>query len=421
MTDEQSKASSLDKFSGERSEDVLMFTSSASFRKEALHLFGVDELSTDELFEYFKDYKPLAVEWINDSSCNVIWRNEVHAANALLGMSVEYDETKESDSFLKNVPDAEDGEVEDGEVDESKFAKRLPPQGCRWRKGVKSVKKHQIYIRFVRKSDKKIKGAEARSKYYVKYGNPNYGNMKGLLTNSMRNKLKARQMKEASSDLEEDDSVGRRPVAYDFDDDVPTYVSETEIEEFGTSESKPAKQQSPAKALVTKSKREFEKRKSMGMYADEIVASEAPKAMKRMLYSDEPETADLETESKFDSSRIRVERPFGSPVKKSRYEPYSFSKSRLSIGENSLKSRLSGLRSDDSRSNRNSGRRSLPSHRDRDYDRRSDRGSRRVTRDDREDESDDDDDNVRRPALKSTIKSVVHETNDLRNRLNRFK
>lgn len=66
MTDEQFQASTLDIFSGEKPEDVPLFTSAASFRKEALHLFGVDELSTNELFEYFKDYKPLAVEWIND-------------------------------------------------------------------------------------------------------------------------------------------------------------------------------------------------------------------------------------------------------------------------------------------------------------------------------------------------------------------
>ena len=38
----------------------------ASFRKEALHLFGVDELSTNEVFDYFKSFKPFAVEWIND-------------------------------------------------------------------------------------------------------------------------------------------------------------------------------------------------------------------------------------------------------------------------------------------------------------------------------------------------------------------
>ena len=66
MTEEESKASSLDPLTGEKAEDVPLFTSAASCRKEALHLFGVDELSTNELFEYFKDYKPLAVEWIND-------------------------------------------------------------------------------------------------------------------------------------------------------------------------------------------------------------------------------------------------------------------------------------------------------------------------------------------------------------------
>lgn len=103
----------------------------------------------------------------------------------------------------------------------------------------------------------------------------------------------------------------------DDDDHAPTNESDTELEEFGTSVSKPARQQSPVKALVTKSKREFEKRKSMGMYADEIVATEAPNVIKRMLYSDEPESLDLEpTESKFDSSRIRVDKPFGSPTKK---------------------------------------------------------------------------------------------------------
>ena len=66
MTDEQARASTLDIFSGEKSENIPMFTSAASFRRDALHLFGVDELSTNEVFEYFKAYKPLAVEWIND-------------------------------------------------------------------------------------------------------------------------------------------------------------------------------------------------------------------------------------------------------------------------------------------------------------------------------------------------------------------
>lgn len=32
--------------------------------------------------------------------------------------------------------------------------------------------------------DKKELGAARRSRYYMKYGNPNYGGMKGILSNS---------------------------------------------------------------------------------------------------------------------------------------------------------------------------------------------------------------------------------------------
>jgi len=76
-------------------------------------------------------------------------------------------------------------------------------------------------MRFVRKTDRKIKGAEAMSKYYVKFGNPNYGNMKGLLSSSMRNKLKNKQQRDAESDLNEEidideGEVTRKPVAYDL-------------------------------------------------------------------------------------------------------------------------------------------------------------------------------------------------------------
>ena len=49
----------------------------------------------------------------------------------------------------------------------------------------------------------------------------------------------------------------------------------------------------------------------MGMYADELAEREAPKVLKRMLYSDE--TEDHEPE---DNRSVKVERAFGSPNKK---------------------------------------------------------------------------------------------------------
>jgi len=42
-------------------------------RSEALHVFGVDFFSEKEILEYFSEGNPSKVEWINDSSCNVVF------------------------------------------------------------------------------------------------------------------------------------------------------------------------------------------------------------------------------------------------------------------------------------------------------------------------------------------------------------
>lgn len=38
-------------------------------RLDTIYLYGTDDMSTDDVFNYFKDYGPSFVEWINDSSC----------------------------------------------------------------------------------------------------------------------------------------------------------------------------------------------------------------------------------------------------------------------------------------------------------------------------------------------------------------
>jgi hypothetical protein len=175
------------------------------FRKEALHLYGIDELSTNEIFDFFKTYKPFAIEWINDSSCNVLWKNEAHSINAMIELSSPYDEIEstkfKSDEIL------------------SQKNNRLPPQGCKWRIAIRPLKGHMIYMRFVKNTDRKTKGAESKSQYYVKYGNPNYGNLKGLISNSKRKQMKAQQLNNAYSDLgdEDEDEKGRKLVAYDME------------------------------------------------------------------------------------------------------------------------------------------------------------------------------------------------------------
>ena len=45
-----------------------------ALRPEAILMHGTDDMSTDDVFEYFVDYSPSFVEWINDSSCELLPR-----------------------------------------------------------------------------------------------------------------------------------------------------------------------------------------------------------------------------------------------------------------------------------------------------------------------------------------------------------
>lgn len=47
----------------------------------------------------------------------------------------------------------------------------------------KFVKGNRLFMRFVIKDDKKEFGVVRRSQYYMKYGNLNYGGMKGIFSN----------------------------------------------------------------------------------------------------------------------------------------------------------------------------------------------------------------------------------------------
>ena len=38
-------------------------------RLNVIHIRGVNEMSTRDVFDYFAQFAPTAIEWINDSSC----------------------------------------------------------------------------------------------------------------------------------------------------------------------------------------------------------------------------------------------------------------------------------------------------------------------------------------------------------------
>lgn len=55
-------------------------------RPEAIHLYGVDVMSTAEVMQYFTEYHPKRVEWIDDSSCNVTFSDTLSAKRAIVSM-----------------------------------------------------------------------------------------------------------------------------------------------------------------------------------------------------------------------------------------------------------------------------------------------------------------------------------------------
>lgn len=54
---------------------LLRFSAIPRLRLEAIYMMGVDDMSTQEIFRYFKEYPPAHIEWINDTSCRFLQRN----------------------------------------------------------------------------------------------------------------------------------------------------------------------------------------------------------------------------------------------------------------------------------------------------------------------------------------------------------
>lgn len=219
-------------------------------RLDAIHFRGVNDMSTEDIFDYFKDYSPASIEWINDISCNVVWLDEKNAAHALLELSrpiiirskknnmevvvekndkseiseerkeegeevvVMSDDEMSEDEPQENTSEKDDDNLKDEkkeikniEENNSEVAKEklealpIPVPPGHWRLGVPHPKAKALLLRFANKDDKKIRGAEKRSLYYKKYGNPNYGGLKGIISNSRKRQFWQIQQKKELQQL----------------------------------------------------------------------------------------------------------------------------------------------------------------------------------------------------------------------------
>ncbi|XP_033748730.1 nuclear cap-binding protein subunit 3-like isoform X2 [Pecten maximus] len=113
----------------------------------------------------------------------------------------------------------------------------LWPPG-KWRLGKVIPKAKHVFMRYSTKADKKLRGAEKRSEYYKKFGNPNYGGMTGLISNSRKRKMRVTQQREEVQELKAAIQAKRATITYDDvnifgDSSVTANVDMDEIEEFG--------------------------------------------------------------------------------------------------------------------------------------------------------------------------------------------
>ncbi|KAL6430913.1 hypothetical protein ACFW04_007009 [Cataglyphis niger] len=195
-------------------------------RLNVIHMRGTEDMSSKDVFKYFQDYAPMSIEWINDVSCNVVWFDNLSAARAMLGLSKKIvgSVVKCSDRE-NNSENRKDSEVtihaENESVDVDKDGKKencvnikdinypLPP-GI-WRKGVDYPKSKGIFLRFATRMDKKPANAEKRSEYYKKYGNPNFGGLKGILTESRKRMYKQIQQNKHMSGEDDDRNKTKNP------------------------------------------------------------------------------------------------------------------------------------------------------------------------------------------------------------------
>nr|XP_033331228.1 nuclear cap-binding protein subunit 3-like [Megalopta genalis] len=204
-----------------------------NIRRNVIHMRGTEEMSTKDVFKYFEDYAPASIEWINDISCNVVWLDNLSAARAMLGLSkkiVGLDKTNQKTTHTHDNPDVENNVTNESCTidmeDDNDSIKGLSqgdyisikdidcplPPGL-WRKGIDYPKSKAILLRFATRADKKQPNAEKMSDYYKKYGNPNFGGIKGILTESRKRMYKQiRQSKKRFKEEAPEDSKDKKRV-----------------------------------------------------------------------------------------------------------------------------------------------------------------------------------------------------------------
>lgn len=186
-------------------------TNESEVKFETVHVHGFDEMSAEDIIDYFASYAPEGIEWIDENSCNIVWLDNLSAARglhfkskAVKGMPAREPKEIFPKEFLDEVeePDQETGQSiliknknrevelqnEIGEVlmpvkksypknsvDISEISIPIPPGY--WRLGSSHLKTKCLLMRYGFITDKLPFKSEKCSKYYKKLVNPGQRNV----------------------------------------------------------------------------------------------------------------------------------------------------------------------------------------------------------------------------------------------------
>lgn len=78
-------------------------------RRDTIHIFGVDFFSEGDLLDFFKEFNPLRVEWINDSSCNLIFPDYESASAAIFSKTTQIDDKDHDLDWRRGLDIDKDG------------------------------------------------------------------------------------------------------------------------------------------------------------------------------------------------------------------------------------------------------------------------------------------------------------------------
>ncbi|KAI7821165.1 hypothetical protein BC939DRAFT_455977 [Gamsiella multidivaricata] len=177
--DEQGTSMDIDEREWVRPDNLPMTPPRTStIRLEAVHLYGTDEMSTKDVLKYFEAYGPSHVEWIDDSSCNIIFPDQFSAKRALyfqlVDRNVNFGEDDDVEPTRTETLSAEGADTVEASVMVPGSKNRLQ----RAKDYTPIQQQHQpvipnnkgLFIRYATDYDRKERGAAAKSNYYAVYG-----------------------------------------------------------------------------------------------------------------------------------------------------------------------------------------------------------------------------------------------------------